>query len=350
MTFNTGMTYTVELNDGGNAAGVNNDHINATGTVTINGGTVHVTPENGTDTGTTYAVGTVYTIVTAAGGVTGTFATVTDNYAYLNFALSYDANNVYLTSQLAATSFCLPGMTGNQCATGNGVFSLGAGTLYTAVLNLSNAEAPGALNQLSGEIHSSAKTALVEDSHFVRDTVLGRIRSAFESVAASSMPIFSYAPGGLQPAPVSVDRFAVWGHAFGAFGHINGGGNAANSIVAAAACSLAATVRWPITGASAPLAATAVPNSTPMRAIPPARPTIIMPAFTVAANGALSVCVMAAPILGTTSTLRAASHSPVSPIVSPRATEPERRRSSAKPVIGSVPATCATNPSPIWPM
>ena len=226
-TFNAGSTYTVELNDGGNTPGVNNDLINATGTVTINGGTVHVTSENGTDTGTTYVVGTVYTIVTAAGGVTGAFTTLTDNYAYLNFALSYDANNVFLTSQLAATSFCLPGMTGNQCAAGKGAFSLGAGTLYTAVLNLSNAEAPGALNQLSGEIHSSAKTALIEDSHFVRDAALNRIRSAFESVAASSMPIFAYAPGGPQPAPASTDRFAIWGQAFGGFGHIKSDGNAA---------------------------------------------------------------------------------------------------------------------------
>ncbi len=226
-TFNAGSTYKVELNDGGNTAGVNNDHINATGTVTINGGTVHVTPENGTDTGTTYAVGTVYTIITAAGGVTGAFTTLTDNYAYLNFSLSNDANNVFLTSQLAATSFCLPGMTGNQCAAGKGAFSLGAGTLYTAVLNLSNAEAPGALNQLSGEIHSSAKTALIEDSHFVRDAALNRIRSAFESVAASSMPIFAYAPGGPQPAPASTDRFAIWGQAFGGFGHIKSDGNAA---------------------------------------------------------------------------------------------------------------------------
>jgi outer membrane autotransporter protein len=227
MIFNAGSTYTVELNDAGNTAGVNNDHISATGAVTINGGTVHVTPVNGTDNGTTYTAGTVYTIITAAGGVNGTFTSLTDDYAFLNFALSYDASNVYLTSQLAATSFCLPGMTANQCAAGNGVFSLGAGSLYTAVLNLGSAEAPGALNQLSGEIHASAKTALIEDSRFVREAALSRVRSAFESAGASTMPVFAYASAGLQAAPASTDRFAVWGQAFGAFGHADSDGNAA---------------------------------------------------------------------------------------------------------------------------
>jgi outer membrane autotransporter protein len=61
----------------------------------------------------------------------------------------------------------------------------------------------------------------------VRDAALSRIRSAFESVGASSMPIFAYAPGGLQAAPASTERFAVWGQAFGAFGHVNSDGNAA---------------------------------------------------------------------------------------------------------------------------
>lgn len=217
ITMAAGSTYTVELNNGGFVAGTNNDRINATGTATINGGTVHVTPVNGTDTGTTYTPGT-YTILTAAGGVTGTFTTVTDDYAFLNFALGYDANNVLLTSSLAATSFCLPGMSANQCAAGNGAFSLGSGSLFNAVLNLSNAEAPGALDQLSGEIHASAKTALIEDSRFAREVAINRLRIALGSIGANR--------GGQIENRVS-DRFAFWGQAFGAFGQRNGDGNAA---------------------------------------------------------------------------------------------------------------------------
>ena len=53
-----------------------------------------------------------------------------------------DANNFYLTSSLAVSSFCLPGQTANQCATGNGAFSLGAGnSVYDQLLNMSAAQA-----------------------------------------------------------------------------------------------------------------------------------------------------------------------------------------------------------------
>lgn len=134
-TFNSGSTYEVQLNDGGFVAGSNNGLLSAADTVTINGGTVHVTSENGTDNGSTYAAG-AYTIITAAGGVTGLFDGLTEDYAFLNFALAYDANAVFLNSQQVA-SFCLDGMTANQCATGNGVFALGNGGLFNAVLNLS---------------------------------------------------------------------------------------------------------------------------------------------------------------------------------------------------------------------
>lgn len=196
VTFNAGSIYEVELNDGGFVAGTNNDLINATGTATINGGTVHVTPENGTDDGSTYTLGS-YTIITAAGGGSGAFDAVTDDFAFLNFALEYNPNSVVLNSSLATSSFCLAGMTANQCATGEGAFSLGLGnSLFTAVLNLSDTEAPGALDQLSGEIHASAKTALIEDSRFVREATLDRLAGA----------------GAEDPATVWIQGIGSWGH------------------------------------------------------------------------------------------------------------------------------------------
>ena len=201
LTMESGSTYEVELNDGGILAGVNYDHINATGVVTINGGTVHVTPENGTDDGSTYAPGATYIILQSFDSVVGTFDAVSDDYAFLNFYLWYDPNNVFLTST-PVTSFCLTGMTANQCATGDGVFSLGAGGLFSAVVNLSDAEAPGALDQLSGEIHASARTALIDDSRFAREAAIDRLRQAS-------------------------DGAALWGRAFGAAGHWDGDGNAA---------------------------------------------------------------------------------------------------------------------------
>jgi outer membrane autotransporter protein len=201
IAFESGSIYEVELNDGGNAAGVNNDLIAASGQAALSG-TVHVTPENGTDTGATYAPGLTYTILTAAGGVDGTFAGVSDDFAFLNFLLSYDGNNAFLTSQLARTSFCLDDMTANQCAVGESAFSVGGGALFDALLGLSDAEAPGALDQLSGEIHASIATALAEDSRFPRDAALQRLAAA--------------GSGG-----------GAWIHGFGSWGDWDGDGNAA---------------------------------------------------------------------------------------------------------------------------
>lgn len=201
-----GSTYVVELDDAGFVAGTNNDLLNATGAAVINGGIVHVTPENGTDNGSSYALGT-YTILTAAGGVTGSFDTISDDYAFLNFVLDYDANNVLLTSSLAGGSFCLTGMSVNQCGAGEGAFSLGTGNaVFDAVLGLSTAEAAGALDQLSGEIHASTQTALLEDSRFAREAALDHLRTALGGAA---------------------DETTIWAEGFGAWSYLNGDGNAA---------------------------------------------------------------------------------------------------------------------------
>ena len=180
LTLAAGSVLEVELNDGGNAFGVNNDFIDSLRFVQIDGGTIHVTPENGTDDGTTYAPGTIYTVVRADTTVTGSFDSVTDDYAFLTFSDSYDADHVHITSALVAPAApCTAlSLTFNQDATCGGVMSIGAGALHTAVLNLSNTEAPVALDQLSGEIHGSAQTALIEDSRFAREAALGRLRGA----------------------------------------------------------------------------------------------------------------------------------------------------------------------------
>ncbi|MCD8520472.1 MAG: autotransporter outer membrane beta-barrel domain-containing protein [Alphaproteobacteria bacterium] len=86
VTFNPGSTYEVEVNSAGQS-----DLIDASGTATINGGTVIGIPYPNV------SLSQPYTILTAAGGVAGTFDGSSDNYAFLDTALSYDANNVYLT-------------------------------------------------------------------------------------------------------------------------------------------------------------------------------------------------------------------------------------------------------------
>ncbi|GAD51156.1 putative autotransporter, partial [Caenibius tardaugens NBRC 16725] len=221
ITFASGSSYEVEINAAGQS-----DKIVASGKVTINGGTVKVLAGTGN-----YAPATTYNILTAnpaAGGVDGTFSGVTSNLAFLDPSLSYDAGNVYLTMTRNDVSFRDIGVTPNQKAMGSGIEALAHGNpIWDAVVQYDADTARNAFNQLSGEIHPSARTALIEDSRFVRNAIGDRIRAAVDSVAATDGMVTTYDDHGPLASAASTDRFAVWGQAFGSWGHIDGDGNAA---------------------------------------------------------------------------------------------------------------------------
>ena len=65
---------------------------NVGGTATVHAGTVVVMPDPGI-----YANSTTYTILSATGGVSGSYGGVTSNFAFLTPSLSYDANHAFLT-------------------------------------------------------------------------------------------------------------------------------------------------------------------------------------------------------------------------------------------------------------
>lgn len=178
VTFNSGSDYRVEVNDGGNAAGVNNDLISASGTATIDSNaTVTVLAENGTDDGSTYADKTTYTILSATGGITGTFGTLTENFAFLSGQLSYAPRNVYLTLARNDQSLAGAAETTNQLNTATAVDNLGAGSsIYNALLFQSTSGARTAYDNLSGEIHASTTTVLAEDARFIRNAAYDRSR------------------------------------------------------------------------------------------------------------------------------------------------------------------------------
>jgi outer membrane autotransporter protein len=224
ITFQAGSIYQVEANAAGQS-----DKIVATGTATINGSSVQVLAGAGN-----YAPSTTYTILTAAGGRTGTFSGVTSNLAFLDAALTYDPTNVYLTLSRNAASFPSVGGTFNQRQTGSGVESLTLGNpVWNAVVQLSAPMARAAFDQLSGEVHASTKTALYEDSRLVRDGVLSRLRSAFGggSVAAPSTAQMAAVDDGSCSTDAcqtdSKSGIAAWAQGFGSWGYTSGNGNAA---------------------------------------------------------------------------------------------------------------------------
>jgi len=137
LIFNGGSNYNVEVSP------TNADRTNATGTATL-AGTVNAT----------YAAGSYvskqYTILNAAGGVTGTFAALNNISLPGNLiaALSYDANNVYLNLTLFGQNYG-SGLNGNQSNVTNALTSYfnSTGGIPTVFANLS----PAGLSQVAGE-------------------------------------------------------------------------------------------------------------------------------------------------------------------------------------------------------
>jgi outer membrane autotransporter protein len=216
-TFNAGSTYEVEVNSGGQS-----DLLLATGVVTINGGTVAVVPFPD------YALGNPYTIITAAGGVTGVFDSSTFSLLFVTPTLTYDANNVYVTLTQTA-DLADWAATPNQLAAAGGLDAVGAGNAAfdAAILLGSGAAAQSAFDALSGEGHASLKGVLVENSALVRDAVLGRLRGAFaapDTVGAA----LGYA-GDAMLAPESAQGGGLWGQLHGGLGEIAADGNAART-------------------------------------------------------------------------------------------------------------------------
>jgi outer membrane autotransporter protein len=219
-TQESGSTYQVELDPNSDAS----DRISVAGEATVASGAVlNVTKT----TSSPYRIGTRYTVVDAAGGLTGTYTvtgeTSTPLSAFLGLVDTYDTNHAYLTVEQLRDLTDAAG-TPEQTATAGGLESTPGedsattGTLKTIVLNSPTDEAAQfALNQLSGEARSSAQTAEIEDGHFVRDAVLGRVRDAFCAVATERS----------QSHCTDADRFGVWGEAFGSRGHTDSDGNTA---------------------------------------------------------------------------------------------------------------------------
>ena len=249
---------------------------NSIGTITVNGSLTFVGPGNyivevspsAADktnvTGTATLAGSVnaffapglytqthYTILSATGGLSGTFGglNTTNLPAFLSASLSYTTTDVLLNLTLGLGQ--IAGLTRNERATGAAVdAAFNAGAFPTALgplLNLSAAAMPAALNALSGEVHASTAGVLVDESLYPRSAVLGRLRQAsyggdasmaslsaggpqafaggeeLSALAYGKSPIVTKAPRMVPPASYDV---TFWAQGFGARGKFDGDGNA----------------------------------------------------------------------------------------------------------------------------
>jgi fibronectin-binding autotransporter adhesin len=201
-----GATYQVQLDPDSNAS----DRILAGGAVSLADGAVLNVARTGTSP---YRLGEVYTVLTAQGGVTGTYDLTGDVgmlSAFLGLTDRYDANNVYLTvAQVRA--FEEVAETPNQMATATAV----TGPVTEPLLYLADASAArAAFDRLSGEPHATLRGVLMTESQLVRDAAFGRL-SCTQNERANCEDMG--------------DRAAGWGQLIGGWGKIDGDGNAAGA-------------------------------------------------------------------------------------------------------------------------
>lgn len=244
-TLGSGSVFEVEVDANGNS-----DKVIAYGAVNLTGSTLRILAQNGS-----YNPRTDYTIIQkkSAGAVTGKFAHITSNYAFLTPTVVYDGgdgNDVTLTllrtvvpktgtttgtstisssSSTTSTSTTTSsgtggsgggtGGTGSSGSAGNGSTGDGEPTylsfcsvaesknqcnvaealdplpfsnpLYLAVLTQTVDGARQAFNALSGEVHATVMGTLVDDSRYARDAVMGRLLQASHrsSALGSSGPL-----------------------------------------------------------------------------------------------------------------------------------------------------------------
>jgi len=137
LVFTAASSYMVEVSP------ANSDRVNVSGAATLGGATVQANFAAGS-----YAA-RQYTILSASGGVIGTFGSLasTNVPPTLAVSLSYDTNNVYLNLDLAVSK--LPGLNNNQQNVGNALgnyFNANGGIPFVFVTLT-----PTGLTQVSGE-------------------------------------------------------------------------------------------------------------------------------------------------------------------------------------------------------
>lgn len=221
IAFERGAIYEVEVS----AGGMSSDLIRASGVARLGGGSVVHLGEDGN-----YRANQRYTILTADRGVQGRFDDVTSRYLFLDPTLGYDATSVTLTLLRNDLPFAALAQTRNQAQTSLGLESLDqANPLWQSFTQLRDEdEARRGFDSLSGEIHASAKTVLIEGSQMVRSAVSDRIRAAFDGIGAPHIATLAYASGQGAISTAPAESLALWARGFGAWGQTRGDGNAAS--------------------------------------------------------------------------------------------------------------------------
>lgn len=142
----------------------------ANGTASL-GGTLQVMAGSGV-----FAPATSYAILTATGGVSGTFSTIATDLAFLTPSASYGSNAVTLILTRNDTDFAQVAANPDQSAAADAIASTGFGNpIYNAILGASAADARNAFTVISGSVHAAILSAQLENGQGLRTALLDHL-------------------------------------------------------------------------------------------------------------------------------------------------------------------------------
>jgi uncharacterized protein with beta-barrel porin domain len=177
-----------------------------------------------------YANSTTYTIINATGGVSGAYAGVSSNFAFLTPSLSYNANNVFLTLALQGNAFSgFGGNTVNQRNVGSALdqtYATASGdfaAVIGALAGLSTAQGPLALTAISGEPWADFGTTNVANASLFMNTLGQQMANARSGSAAGARVALAQACE--VEACDDALRLSAWFSGLGGLGSVQGNGN-----------------------------------------------------------------------------------------------------------------------------
>ena len=184
------------------SAGANASRIDVEGRAAIQGSTLAAilgTPSQ------LAVLGQNFTVLTASDGIGGQFGvfnpntgTPTSQYPFLNANLGYAADAVTLDLSRSGIPFVAAAQTRNEYGVARGLDTMNPWLPASlAAASLDFATAPAAFDALAGDLHSSLRTSLIQDSYDLGAAALARLDAA-ECAWSAPGQVVSYGDG--QPA------------------------------------------------------------------------------------------------------------------------------------------------------
>lgn len=208
---------------------LNSGLIHVNGDAQLNSATINVVKD---DSQRIYN-GDGYRILTATGTVSANHDNALTgnlpNMLFLSPYLVFENQAVDVIYSRSETSFSSVATNRNERETGHALDGLSDNSAIVHVMTGINSpgEARHALTNLSGDIHASARTAMIQDSYLLEQAVLDRLADAGcdgDGTVSSHGRYDLYTRR--KESQCYSDHAILWGQAYGSLGHNGGGGNA----------------------------------------------------------------------------------------------------------------------------